>query len=100
MREYVFLLEYDRGVHSVRDVFIDHPVVVATALTVSITLDSGWRVDVSPDPSTHLMLSNLSTSTSTATTVPIPRQHVIPSSSIRSSNESRWHERYIATSPI
>ena len=25
MREYVFLLEYDYGVHPVRDVFIDHP---------------------------------------------------------------------------
>lgn len=45
MREYVFVLEYDRGVHPVRDVFIDYPEVVATALTVSITLDSGWRVE-------------------------------------------------------
>lgn len=45
MREYVFLLEYDRSVHPVRDVFIDHPEVVATALTVSITLESGWRVE-------------------------------------------------------
>jgi len=45
MREYVFLLEYDRGVHPVRDVFIDHPSVVATALDVSIAHDGGWRVE-------------------------------------------------------
>ena len=45
MREYVFDLEYDRGVHPVRDVFIDHPAVVATALDISIALESGWRVE-------------------------------------------------------
>ena len=45
MREYVFLLEYDRGIHPVRDVFIDHPEVVATALDISLARDRGWRVE-------------------------------------------------------
>lgn len=45
MREYVFLLEYDRGVHPVRDAFIDHPEVVATALDISSALDGGWRIE-------------------------------------------------------
>lgn len=54
MREYVLLLEYDRGVHPVRDVFIDHPEVVATALDVSIALDSGWRVERLTGPEREL----------------------------------------------
>lgn len=45
MREYVFLLKYDRGVHPVRDAFIDHPRVVATALDISSALDGGWRIE-------------------------------------------------------
>ena len=45
MREYVFLLEYDYGVHPVRDVFIDHPDVVASTLDTSISHDTGWRVE-------------------------------------------------------
>lgn len=45
MREYVFLLEYDRGVHPVRDAFIDHPEVVATALDISSAPDGGWRIE-------------------------------------------------------
>ena len=45
MREYVFLLEYDYGVHPVRDVFIDHPDVVAGTLDISISHDTGWRVE-------------------------------------------------------
>ncbi|GAA0240244.1 helix-turn-helix domain-containing protein [Haladaptatus pallidirubidus] len=45
MREYVFLLKYDRGVHPIRDVFIDHPTVVATALDISTALDGGWRIE-------------------------------------------------------
>ena len=45
MREYVFLLEYDRGIHPVRDVFIDHPEVVVTALDISLARDRGWRVE-------------------------------------------------------
>jgi hypothetical protein len=45
MREYVFLLEYDYGVHPVRDVFIDHPDVVASTLDISISHDTGWRVE-------------------------------------------------------
>lgn len=45
MREYVFLLEYERGIHPIRDVFINHPDVVATALDISITLNGGWRIE-------------------------------------------------------
>ena len=45
MREYVFLLEYEYGVHPVRDVFIDHPDVVASTLDISISHDTGWRVE-------------------------------------------------------
>ena len=45
MREYVFLLEYDYSVHPVRDVFIDHPDVVASTLDISISHDTGWRVE-------------------------------------------------------
>jgi hypothetical protein len=45
MREYVFLLEYDYGVHPVRDVFIDNPDVVATTLDISIAQDTGWRIE-------------------------------------------------------
>jgi predicted DNA binding protein len=45
MREYVFLLEYDRGVHPIRDFFIDHPEIVATTLDMSIASDGGWRIE-------------------------------------------------------
>lgn len=45
MREYVFLLEYDRGVHPIRDVFIDNPEVVVRALDISLARDRGWRVE-------------------------------------------------------
>jgi hypothetical protein len=45
MREYVFLLEYDPGVHPIRDFFIDHPDVVATTLDMSIVSDGGWRIE-------------------------------------------------------
>jgi predicted DNA binding protein len=45
MREYVFILEYDRGVHPVRDAFIDNPEVVATTLDISTSLEGGWRVE-------------------------------------------------------
>lgn len=44
MREYVLRLEYDRGVHPVMDVFIDHPEMVATSLDISASLDGGWRI--------------------------------------------------------
>jgi hypothetical protein len=36
MREYVLLLEYDRGVHPIRDTFIDHPEIVVRALDISL----------------------------------------------------------------
>lgn len=45
MREYVVLLGYERGVHPVRDVFIEHPELVATALAISASPDTGWRVE-------------------------------------------------------
>ena len=45
MREYVLLLEYDRGVHPIRDAFIDHPEVVVRALDISLGYDRGWRVE-------------------------------------------------------
>lgn len=45
MREYVFLLEYERGVHPTRDAFIDNPDVVVTTLDVSLSADRGWRVE-------------------------------------------------------
>ena len=45
MREYVFLLEYERGVHPTRDALIDNPEVVVTTLDVSLSTDRGWRVE-------------------------------------------------------
>lgn len=45
MREYVVLLTYERGVHPFRDVFIDHPELVATSLAISATPTTGWRVE-------------------------------------------------------
>lgn len=45
MREYAVLFTYERGVHPVRDVFIDHPELVATALAISASPDTGWRVE-------------------------------------------------------
>ncbi|MFC4436459.1 MULTISPECIES: helix-turn-helix domain-containing protein [Natrialbaceae] len=45
MREYSVLFTYERGVHPVRDIYIDHPEVVATALAISASPDTGWRVE-------------------------------------------------------
>lgn len=45
MREYAFTVEYDRGADPVTDVFIDHPELLATALTISVSLRGMWRVD-------------------------------------------------------
>lgn len=45
MREYVFVLEYERGIHPVRDAFIDNPDVVASALDITCSLNGGWRVE-------------------------------------------------------
>lgn len=44
MREYVLRLEYDKGVHPVMDVFIQHPEMMATSLDISASLDGGWRI--------------------------------------------------------
>ncbi|WP_306061483.1 helix-turn-helix domain-containing protein [Natronococcus wangiae] len=45
MREYSILFTYEQGVHPVRDVYIDHPEVVTTALAISASPDTGWRVE-------------------------------------------------------
>lgn len=44
MREYVLRLDYERGVHPVMDVFIEHPEMVARSIDVSASLDGGWRI--------------------------------------------------------
>lgn len=54
MREYVLLFEFDRGVHPVRDVFIDHPDLLANALAISASADSGWRVERITGPASAL----------------------------------------------
>lgn len=51
MREYAFTIEYDRGVDSVMDVFIDNPDLLATALTISVSMRGMWRVDRIVGPS-------------------------------------------------
>jgi hypothetical protein len=54
MREYVFLLEYERGVHPVRDAFIDHPAVVVTSLDISLSRECGWRIERMTGPAEAL----------------------------------------------
>ena len=44
MREYVLRLDYERRVHPVMDVFIEHPELIATSLDVSASLEGGWRI--------------------------------------------------------
>lgn len=44
MREYVLRLDYERGVHPVMDVFIQHPEMIARSLDVSASSDGGWRI--------------------------------------------------------
>lgn len=45
MREFEFVVEYERGVDPLADAFIAHPSAVATALTISVSVDGLWRVD-------------------------------------------------------
>ena len=45
MREYVVHFTYKRGVHPVRDIFIDHPELVAASIAISASPDTGWRVE-------------------------------------------------------
>lgn len=45
MREFEFVVEYERGVDPLADAFIAHPSAVATALTISVSTDGLWRVD-------------------------------------------------------
>lgn len=44
MREYVFRLGYESGVHPVNDIFIRHPDMVARSLDISSSLNCGWRI--------------------------------------------------------
>lgn len=45
MREYIFSFEFDRGVHPVRDIFIDNSDLEATSLAISASTNTGWRVE-------------------------------------------------------
>ena len=45
MREFVFTIEYRSGANPLADVFIDHPDLIASALTISISKSGMWRVD-------------------------------------------------------
>lgn len=45
MREFEFVVEYERGVDPLADAFIAHPSALATALTISVSTDGLWRVD-------------------------------------------------------
>ena len=45
MREFVFTIEYRSGAYPLADVFITHPELIATALTISISKSGMWRVD-------------------------------------------------------
>lgn len=45
VREFVFTLEYDRGVDPIVDVFIDHPEAVARSVACSIVGTDMWRLD-------------------------------------------------------
>lgn len=45
MREYVFTLEYDRGVDPIADVFIDHPEAIARSVACNVVDEDMWRID-------------------------------------------------------
>lgn len=45
MREFVFDLQFEPGVDPVMDVFIEHPDLVDTALSVAVSTAGYWRVD-------------------------------------------------------
>jgi predicted DNA binding protein len=45
MREFVFTLEYDRGVDPIVDVFVDHPETEARSVACSVVGEDMWRLD-------------------------------------------------------
>lgn len=45
MREFVFTLEFRPGAYQLADVFIQHPELVATALSISVSKSGMWRLD-------------------------------------------------------
>lgn len=45
MQEFVFTVTYDRGSDPITDVFIDHPEVVMTSLSCTVTEDSIWYLN-------------------------------------------------------
>lgn len=45
MREFVFTIQFDRGVDPLSDLFIAHPEAIATAVTISVSYRGLWRVD-------------------------------------------------------
>ncbi|NHN41964.1 transcriptional regulator [Halorubellus sp. JP-L1] len=45
MREYVFTLEYERGVDPIADVFIDHPEAIARSVACNVVGEDMWRID-------------------------------------------------------
>ena len=52
MREYVFTLEYERGVDPIADVFIDHPEAIARSVACNVVGEDMWRIDrfTGPEP--------------------------------------------------
>jgi predicted DNA binding protein len=45
VREYVFTLEYERGVDPIADVFIDHPEAIARSMACNVVDEDMWRID-------------------------------------------------------
>ena len=45
MREFVFTLEYRPGAYRLADVFISHPELIASAITISVSKSGMWRLD-------------------------------------------------------
>lgn len=54
MREFVFTIEYESGVDSVADVFIEYPSTLSKSLACSINDDTMWRLDRITGPSAAL----------------------------------------------
>ncbi|GAA0251032.1 hypothetical protein GCM10009000_079300 [Halobacterium noricense] len=44
MREFVFTIEYDKGVNEVMDLFIEHPDLHASSMEVHATDESVWGI--------------------------------------------------------
>lgn len=51
MREFVFELQYEPGVHPVMDIFIDHPDLRSEAVNICASQKRGWRIDQIDGPS-------------------------------------------------